>query len=137
MKYILDSSVGTKWALPEDLSDKALLLRDEFSQGVHELLAPDVLPMEVGHALTRAERQGRISTADGFALWSSVMANCPALHSSLALMPRAYVLSSLARVGIYDCLYIALAEQEQCDVVTADERLKNTFPKAVISLRDL
>ena len=106
MKYVLDSSVCAKWVLPEDLSDKSLILRDEFVQGIHELIAPDVLPVEIGHTLTRAERQGRISPVDGFALWSSVMANCPALHSSLSLMPRAYALSSLARVGIYDCLYL-------------------------------
>ena len=43
MKYVLDSSVAFKWAVREDLSDKALQLRDEFRQGLHELLAPDVL----------------------------------------------------------------------------------------------
>jgi predicted nucleic acid-binding protein len=27
------------------------------------------------------------------------------------------------RVGIYDCLYVALAEREGCDFVTADQKL--------------
>ena len=35
-------------------------LRNEFRRGVHELLAPDVFPVEVSHALTRAERRGVI-----------------------------------------------------------------------------
>jgi predicted nucleic acid-binding protein len=26
-------------------------------------------------------------------------------------------------VGVYDCLYVALAEREKCDLVTADEKL--------------
>jgi hypothetical protein len=42
--------------LPEQDSDKANRLRDDFRNGVHELLAPDVLPIEVAHALTRASK---------------------------------------------------------------------------------
>jgi predicted nucleic acid-binding protein len=33
------------------------------------------------------------------------------------------VISSAARIGVYDCLYIALAEQVGCEFVTADTRL--------------
>jgi len=36
------------------------------------------------------------------------------------------------RIGFYDCLYVALAEREGCELVTADDKLlKNlrpTFP---------
>ena len=44
MKYVLNSSVGFKWVVPEVDSDKALRLRDDFRSGVHELRAPDSLP---------------------------------------------------------------------------------------------
>jgi predicted nucleic acid-binding protein len=27
------------------------------------------------------------------------------------------------RVGIYDCLYVALAEREGCEFITADDKL--------------
>jgi len=27
------------------------------------------------------------------------------------------------RVGIYDCLYVALAEREGCELITADSKL--------------
>jgi predicted nucleic acid-binding protein len=56
MKYVLDSSVAFKWVVPEQFSDKAQLLRDDFRNTVHDLLAPDVFPAELAHALTRAER---------------------------------------------------------------------------------
>jgi predicted nucleic acid-binding protein len=49
------------------------------------------------------------------------------LQSSLALLPRAYELSSQMRIGVYDCLYVALAEREQCELVTADQRLVTVF----------
>ena len=127
MKYVLDSSVAFKWLVPEMDSDKANQLRDDSRHGIHELLAPDFFPFEVAHALTRAERQGRVSTANGYVLWTSMMADCPRLHAALSLMPRAYTLSSQVRIGIFDCIYIALAEQEQCELLTADVRLLNAL----------
>ncbi len=53
------------------------------------------------------------------------MADAPQSHLSLPLMPRAYAISSAARIGVYDCLYVALAEREGCELVTADMRLVN------------
>lgn len=127
MRYVLDSSVAFKWVVPESDSDRATLLRDETRQGLHELLTPDVFPIEIAHALTRAERQGRVSAADGWRLWLAVMTDCPALHSSLPLMSRAYALSSALQIGVYDCIYVALAEREGCDLITADSRLANSL----------
>lgn len=123
MKYVLDSSVAFKWEVAELDSDKAIRLRDEARRGLHELLAPDVFPIEVAHAMTRAERQGRVSPADGWRLWLGIMADSPTLQSYLSLIPRAYSISSAARIGVYDCLYVALAEREACELIAADNRL--------------
>lgn len=127
MKYVLDSNVAFKWVIPEIDSAAAIQLRDEFRQGIHELFAPDVFPIEVGHALTRAERQGRIQPPQGWALWLSVMSDCPRLEQYLSLMPRAYAISSAFKIGVYDCLYVALAERENCELVTADDKLVNNL----------
>ena len=61
MKYILDSSVGFKWVVIEQDTQKARALRDDYRNAIHELHSPDVFPIEIGHALTWAERQGRIA----------------------------------------------------------------------------
>lgn len=123
MTYVLDSSVALKWVLAEAHADKAIRLRDAARAGTHTFLAPDVFPVELGHALTRAERQGRVSVVDGWRFWRTAMADAPTLHPYLPLMPRAYEVSSAHRIGIYDCLYVALAEREGCELVTADDRL--------------
>jgi predicted nucleic acid-binding protein len=60
MKYVLDASVALKWVLTEPDSPKALSVRDDFRTQVCELLVPDIFPVEVAHALTRAERKGLI-----------------------------------------------------------------------------
>ena len=38
---------------------------------------------------------------------------------------------------ILDASYVALAEREQCQVVTADQRMVTLFPSDVISLSSL
>jgi predicted nucleic acid-binding protein len=55
MKCLVDSNVAFKWEVPEPDMDKALRLRNDFRAGIHDLLAPDFFPVEVGHALARAE----------------------------------------------------------------------------------
>ncbi|HVC98085.1 MAG TPA: type II toxin-antitoxin system VapC family toxin [Pirellulales bacterium] len=134
MKYVLDASVAVKWVLPEPDSPKALALRDDFRSGVHELIAPDTLPVEIAHALTRAERRNLLQHGESINRLSRVLLAPPNLYPYLPLLSRATGISSQARIGIYDCLYIALAEREQCRVVSADQRLVNTFPTSVVSL---
>ncbi len=132
MKYVLDSNVALKWVLPETESDKAIRIRDEFGQGIHQLLSPDVFPIEVAHSLARAERRGDIKHGEGSKKMADVFAFMPALHPYLPLLPRAFATASQARIGVYDCLYVILAEREGCELLTADDRLKrallSTFP---------
>ena len=123
MKYVLDSSVALKWVLPERDSAKADQLRDDFHNAVHLLLAPDIFPVETLHALTKAERQNRIAPGSGRLFWQTIMADVPALHPHIPLLDRAYQIAAAARIGIYDCLYVALAEQEACELVTGDSKL--------------
>jgi hypothetical protein len=60
--------------------------------------------------------------------------SCVAAGSALTMsrLLRAADISSTSREGVYDCLYVALAEREGCELVTADSRLlatfKTTFP---------
>jgi predicted nucleic acid-binding protein len=132
MKYVLDSSVGFKWVVTEVLSDKAQLVRDDYRNKHHELLAPDIFPIEIAHALTRAERQGRITAPQSGILLADVLSTSPNLLPYLPLLRRAVEISSSLRIGVYDCLYVALAERESCELLTADNRmvasLKPSFP---------
>ena len=96
MKYILDSSVAFKWVVVEPLTDKARSLRDDYCNGLHDLLSPDLLPIEIAHALTKAERQGRLSPSQGGILWGDVMKTAPLLTPTIPLIPRAYHIASAA-----------------------------------------
>ncbi len=140
MKYVLDANVAFKWAVIETDTVKARRLRDDYLNGVHELVAPDIFPIEIAHALTRAERQGRVTPTEGTQFFTEIMAAAPQFHAYLPLLSRAYAISSSMRVGVYDCVYVALAESENCELVTADDKLvknlKATFP-FIVSLASL
>jgi hypothetical protein len=72
MKYVLDSNVALKWVLAEPDSPKANQLRSDFQNGIHDLITPDVFQIEIAHALTRAERQGRIAVSQAGILWADI-----------------------------------------------------------------
>jgi predicted nucleic acid-binding protein len=134
MRYVLDSCLALKWVLPEPDAAKAIRTRDEYHQGIHELLSPDVFPIEVAHSLAKSERRGLILPGEGLKMMNDVLNYMPDLHPYLPLLPRAFAIASAARIGVYDCLYIALAEREGCEVLTTDARLKNALPGSPVVL---
>ena len=80
MKYVLDACVAIKWFLAEPDSSKAIRVLDDFNRQIHELLAPDVFPIEVVHALSRAERRGLIQPPAGSQHLSDLLVFLPAVH---------------------------------------------------------
>lgn len=128
MKFVLDASVGLKVVLREDLSDKAINLLEEFRRHVHELLVPETFLAEVAHALTRAERRRVIPSSQASILFTDLLTPPPEVYPIAPLISRAIELSSQLRIGVFDCIYVALAEREGCDLVTADEKLIKALP---------
>jgi predicted nucleic acid-binding protein len=132
MKYILDASTALKWELPEQDSDKALRLRDEFKQSIHELISPDIFALEVANSLARQERNGLIANGQAAHHLATILLDCPKLEPHFSLLQRALAIATAARHGVYDCLYVALAEREGCELVTADDKMVKylgpTFP---------
>src|SRR5438309_11974475 len=104
MKQVLDSCVAFKWHVAEKGTDKALRVRGDFLKGIAELIAPDFYPVEFAHSITRAERQGRITSSDGAIHLQDMLATLPDLYAHLPLLPRAYEISSKTRQGVYDCI---------------------------------
>lgn len=123
MKFVVDSSVAAKFVLPEIDSDKAIQLRDEFLTGMHDLIAPDIFPAELAHTLTRAERQNRITPGEAERLWQAVMIIGIVQVPYFPLSLRALQRSSSVKMGFYDCVYLVVAERENCKFITADDKI--------------
>ena len=137
MKYVLDASVALSWVIPRPLTPKALRLRDEYRQAIHDLIAPSIFPAEAASALTKSERQKIVPVGQGRILLADILSTPPILHPYGPLLYRATDISSQTRSGLNDCLYVALAEQEGCEFVTADQKCFNNLRPYFPFVRDL
>ena len=117
--YVVDASVAVKWLVSEQLSSNAESLLDANLT----LVAPELLFAEASNALWAMVRRGDMGRAD-LAEAISVLKDAPIAVPT----PMRHLAASAARLAIdldhpvYDCFYLALAVQEQYEVVTADAR---------------
>ena len=125
MRYVLDASVAVSSVVSRPLTSIALRLRQDYQRGVRQLLAPSIFSAEAASALTKCERQKIIPVGQALPLLDDILSDLPQIHPYEPLLRRATAISSRTRAGLYDSLYVALAEREGCELVTADERLLN------------
>jgi predicted nucleic acid-binding protein len=103
------------------------------------MLAPDIFPVEVANTFFSAEAKGAIAPGQFAARLADVMLSGPVLYQSTALLPRACLIirRATARIAIYDCLYVALAEREGCELITSDTKLIRALRHAYPFITDL
>ena len=120
MRLVVDASVAAKWVLKEPDSEPARRVAREA-----EMLAPDLLWAELGNVLWRRQRLGELSPLDARGMLLTLRAIPVQTHSMFPLLPLALEIALAIGHSIYDCIYLALADREDCRVVTADRRLQN------------
>lgn len=77
------------------------------------------------------ERSGRIKPGDADIFFRQFLSQVPPLCSAIPLLPRALEIAKQFRQTVYDCLYVAHAEREGCELVTADDKLVNAVQPAL------
>ncbi len=121
-KIVVDTSVLIKWikTRDEDLVKEARRLLDAIEKARLEVAVPALLFYEVGNILltkTRLSPEDLARAMDDLSVFPLVVAD-----------PRAELLRRTARLGrelnltFYDASFLALAEELDCDFVTADRR---------------
>ena len=114
---VVDASVIIKWVVEEDGTAEALALRR------HKLIAPDLIVAECANILWKKVRRTELS-AEEAGIASRLLAN-----ADLDLLPTRSLMNTALEIAIqldhpaYDCLYLALAEENDTEFVTADSRL--------------
>src|SRR5579862_87442 len=108
MTSVLDSCVALKSVLPENDSKRAESILDEYRAQLIDLIALDIFPIEIAHALAKAERRKLIPSSLSSSKLADVLQSLPTLHLSYPLLVRAFDIASSFKIGVYDCLYVAL-----------------------------
>jgi predicted nucleic acid-binding protein len=114
---VIDASIAIKWVIEEEGTSQALTLRR-----TARLLAPELLVAECANILWKKARRNELSREE--ALLAARLLQTAAIE----LVPTRSLLAAATRIAIeldhpaYDCLYLALAIENDCRFVTADER---------------
>jgi predicted nucleic acid-binding protein len=117
--WVVDASVAIQWFVPDRLSIPALGLLDD----ARPLTAPDLIVIEVTNALWKRERQVGIAPLDLTGAIAVLTGGAIRLRSSTGLLAVAVELARRVGRSVPECLYLALAVDENADLVTADRRL--------------
>ncbi len=116
---VVDASVAVHWFVEASRTQAAVALLD----GEEILLAPDLVVAEVVNTAWKLVRAGEISRDHGAQIAAGIASCFTHLVPSTELSRRAYELAVELEHPVYDCLYLALAEQHTDVVVTVDRRL--------------
>src|SRR5207245_583102 len=91
--------------------------------------APSIYSAEAASALTKCERQKIIAVGQALLLLDDILSELPQIFPYEPLLRQATAVSSQTKSSVLDCLYVALAEREACDLVTADDKLFNNLQR--------
>jgi predicted nucleic acid-binding protein len=117
IRFVIDASVAVKWVLIESHTEPARRI-----VRTRKLLAPDLLWAELGSVVWARRRRGEFGHLYAREMLAELRALPIRTYPLLPLLPAAVDVAMAVDHSVYDCLYLALAEAEDCRVVTADRR---------------
>ncbi len=121
---VVDASVAVKWFIEEVSSQ---LADDLLTQSDKALVAPDFFAIEVAAALVRKanmDKANRSGAEAGLAAFTAMLDNGVVRLERIAAARIAAAARLALDLGhpLKDCLYLALAMELGCDLVTSDRR---------------
>lgn len=121
---VVDASVGLKWFVPEVHAVEARQWRNL----PYEFHVPSIFfELEIANVLWKKVRRTEISHADADMILSQLSTLPLTRHPESTLLKEAFKLAGQTQRTVYDCLYLALAEQLSGKLLTADLRLYNSL----------
>ncbi len=125
---VLDASVAVKWFAADEIDSD---IADAVLDNGENFIVPRHFQVEVYNVLIRyaargqveeRELSGMLGSFEGLELFTYVPTE--------DLLPAAWPLACALRHGIYDCLYLALAEASGFPFVSADEKFVRKIREA-------
>jgi predicted nucleic acid-binding protein len=119
VKLVIDASVAVKWLVVEDRHEIAReALDDRF-----ELIAPDLLLVEVANALQKKLRAGLIAQAQATLALAALPGYFDALLPPAGVLALAFDIACRINHPVADCVYLACAKEAGVRLLTDDEKL--------------
>lgn len=129
-QLVIGSSVVIKWFVVEPYSNDARGILTQYQTNVISLLAPDLIYAEVGNIVWKKHRFQGLDIDDAQSIIKTFLKLQLTIVPAITLLENAYQLAVTHQRTVYDALYLALSQREQCPFVTADQKLVNSIHKA-------
>ena len=137
--YVVDASVVVKWVLPEEDRTQAFRIQEMYQDEEIDLVAPYFLIAEIGNVLGKRVCRGELQQDAAIRCFQQLLKDSPILLDSPAVNLSALHLAMAHDQTVHDCVYLAWALEQRCDLLTADERffraVRQAFP-CVCLLKD-
>lgn len=127
---VVDASAAVKWILPEDGHEEALRIQEKYQDEEIDLIAPYLLLSEIANVLWKRKRRGDLDARSAQRCFQQFLQDSPILLDSAIVSSAALQLALAHDRTFYDCLYLAWALDQRCDLVTADEKFFNAMTAA-------
>ena len=114
---VIDASIAVKWVVEEEGTPQALALRQRT-----KLIAPELLVAECANILCKKSARGELSREEALLAAKLLQSAEIELLPMRSLFETATGLAIELDHPVYDCIYLALAVENDCPFVTADER---------------
>lgn len=134
MKLVIDASVAAKWFNVEELSDKAVNVKDAYVKGDMELVAPTHLIYEVGNSIWKNKQLSDNDACD--AVSSIIRLDIQLIEPTVQRAQRAMELARQMGTSFYDAVYLQAAEEMKIPLLTADQK-QITAGRGVARMLDL
>lgn len=121
---VIDASVAVKWYDTEPGKEAALdiLMRAEYGLALY---APPLIVAEIANILWKKNRVGQLGSEAASEIMEAFLNSGVRFHSTDELVLKGLKIAMNTGRTAYDSLYLALAVELGCKVVTADKRLVN------------
>ena len=123
-RLVVNSSVVLKWVLAEPGRNYAIELLNEYESGLTDLIAPALLMEEAASARSKRCRRKELTAAQASKAYQFLELRQPLVVEEPSHLHTALGLSVRHHLSFWDCVSLALAISERCDIVTADRRLQ-------------
>jgi predicted nucleic acid-binding protein len=118
MKIIADTNTFLAVALNEPEKKEII----ELTAG-HDLIAPEILPFEIGNALSALVKRNKLTQGEAFLAWK----NCLTIPVDLRAIDIKNALAVAIKNNIYayDAYFIECATNLRCSLLTLDRQLQS------------
>ena len=134
---VIDTNVLVKRVIPEDYSDVAVSILEQYHKGVISLIAPDYILTECANVIWKHARRHGMSNSDLLSSLRVLQSLGIRLTPQRELLEDALRFAAAADIAVYDALFCALARREDAELITADLPLVNRLAGSGLRVRTL